>query len=294
VIAILLGGLSLSLWAAASPPLDQEPAMPVPAAVTGAIPARRVPPGAALPPPPDPASIRATLITNFKRDQEAVIRYSHKEHVILVKNNVRDARTLLLFYINGHGVAETIALDNRQLSAAEIRAEHARAVIRAQAAAKLPPAPVGGLEFGGKTFTFSDLAADYLYSNPNVFVYDGRATWSYDLSPNPNAHSGSMEEQALLGSIGQIWIDAADRHVIRISLRTYKPVRYLGGFLATIHSGELDLLLKRHSPGEWLPQYYGFELDATIAFFKHIAESKQTTFSDYDPMTPAMLAYSRH
>src|SRR5690348_13223291 len=85
--------------------------------------------------PPPAERIKAKLIANFQRDQEALLGYVHHEHVVTIKDGERDARTLRVWYVNGHEVNETIALDDRQLSAEELSAEHARAMKRDEEAA---------------------------------------------------------------------------------------------------------------------------------------------------------------
>lgn len=235
--------------------------------------------------PPSLDRLREELIRNFAADQQAVLRYEHREYVLVRKNQTRDGRTLLVYFVNGHQVAETTAVDGRELTAAARAAEHRRAEARAAASAHRPPPPVGALEFNRKTYPFRKLAGDYVYGPARVEQWHGRTTWVYPAAPNPNATSRSREEQVLLSSRGEIWVDAEDHHVVRISMHTFEPVRYILGILATIHTASLDLQLARRAPGEWLPTEAYFDFDATILFFKDLRESKLQVFSTYQPLT---------
>lgn len=242
---------------------------------------------AAQPPPPAPPpaeQIKAQLIANFQRDQTALEAYTHHEHVVTMKDGERDARTLRVWYVHGHEVNETIALDQRKLSAAELSAEHQRALKRAEEAAQRPPAKTGVLVFGGHEYPFAKLANDFVYGKAEVRQWNGRTIWVYPATPNPHAEGRSREETLLLHTAGEVWVDAADRHVIRVSVRLTSPARYGLGVLATVHAAALDLVLDQHAPGVWLPAETDFSLQATVLFFKDITRAKHTTYSDYQPL----------
>ncbi|HUX68385.1 MAG TPA: hypothetical protein VMV31_12935 [Terriglobales bacterium] len=243
------------------------------------------PAGAAQAPasPPPAAAIEARLIAAFQNDQEALLHFQHLEHVVTGRDGAFDGRTLHVWYVHGHAVSETIALDHRALSPKEIAAEHQRALIRARDAAQRPPAPAGVVVFDGQRYPFAKLADDYLYRDPQRRVWRGREIWVYQAYPNPATASRSRAESLLLHSQGVVWVDAADLHVIRIELHTTSPVRYGLGVLATIHSAGLELDLERHSPGVWLPAHADFHLSATVLLVKSLLRSKQQTFSDYTP-----------
>lgn len=231
--------------------------------------------------PPPAEQIKANLIVNFQHDQEALLGYVHHEHVITMKDGERDARTLRVWYVNGHEVNETIALDDRQLSAEELSAEHARAMKRAEEAAQRPPAKTGVLVFGGHEYPFAKLANDFIYGPATVKTWNGRKVWVYPATPNPHAHGRDRAETLLLHTAGEVWVDAEDEHVIRVSVHLTSPVRYGFGVLATVHQAALDLLLQRHAPDEWFPAETDFSVEATVLFVKTITRAKHTTYADY-------------
>jgi len=234
-------------------------------------------------PPPPAAAIQARLIAAFQGDQEALLRFQHLEHVVTSRDGRRDGRTLRVWYVRGRAVSETIALDSRTLSPQELTAEHQRALQRARAAAQRPTAPAGVVEFDGQRYPFAKLADDYLYLDPQPRLWQGREIWVYQARPNPATASRSRAESLLLHSQGEVWVDAADLHVVRIALHTTSPVRYGLGVLATIHAAKLELDLQRHSHGVWLPAHADFQLSATILLVKSLTRSKQQSFSDYTP-----------
>jgi len=233
--------------------------------------------------PPAAAEIQARLIAAFQQDQRALEGFTHREHVVAMKDGARDARTLQVWYVNGREVSETIALDDRVLSAAELDAERKRALIREHAAEQRQPPPTGVIEFAGRTYPFSRLADDYLYSDPVTRQWRGRTVWIYQARPNPAQPSRSREETLLLHSSGEVWVDVQDLHVIRVALHSTSPVRYGLGVLGTVHAAELTLQLERQQPGVWLPAEADFSLQATVLVLDHLRRSKQQTFSDYRP-----------
>ncbi|MGH9518056.1 MAG: hypothetical protein ACRD2D_00335 [Terriglobales bacterium] len=240
--------------------------------------------------PPEALAIKSRLIANFRSDQLALERFTHQEHVCTDKDGVRDGRTLRVWYVNGREVSETVALDNRALSSEEIAAEHARAMERARQAGMRDRPPAGMIVFEGKAYSFEKLAGDYVYGPADMRIWGGRTVWVYPARPNPDAPSRSRAESLLLHSQGEIWVDAEDLHVMRVSLHTTAPVRYGLGVLATIHHAQLDLQLQREAPGLWLPAEADFSLDATILMVRKIARSKTQTYSDYSDATSAAAA----
>lgn len=248
------------------------------------LPFRQLSPGGA-PPPID--SIRTTLIRNFADDQSAVFRYRHTEHVIEKKDGKVVDKTQLVWFVNGHQVSEVIAYGNQPLTPQAQAVEQEKAMERAGSLVHRPPLPAGGLEFNHKNYPFAKLAQDYVYGPGKAIEWNQRTVWVYPAEPNPNAPDRSREEELLLSSRGEIWVDAEDLHVIRIRIHTFEPVRYWLGFLATIHKAQMDLELQRYAAGEWLPEKVDFSFKATVLLFKNLARGKTQIFSGYMPETPA-------
>lgn len=242
--------------------------------------------------PPAPAATAALeqrLLVAFQADQQALLGYTHREHVVTRKDQQTDARTLSVWYVHGRAVSETIALDNRTLSNEELSAEHARACERAAAAAQRQPPRLGVIEFGGHSYPFARLAHDYRYTDPHTVVWNGRPTWVYEAVPNPDVRARSHEEYLLLHSRGEVYVDAEDQHVVRMAIQSTGTVRYLLGVLASIHHADFLLELERRQPGVWLPKEADFHLQATVLLFHHLTRSKQTRYYDYSA-TPGATA----
>ena len=253
-------------------------------ALLAAAPAAFAQAPAASPPPID--SMRAELIRNFSADQRNVWRYSHRERVALAKNGRVTRRRLLVYFVNGHQVTITLANNGQPLTAAQLEDERHAAQARAAELRHRPPPPAGSLIFNGRAYSFAKLANDFLYAPGRVDRWQDRTVWIYAATPNPNTPSRSREEQVLLGSKGEIWVDAQDHHVVRITLHTFEPVKYFLGILATVHSAHLDLQLARRTPGEWLPARTDFAFDASILLFKRLREAKTQNFSDFQLRSP--------
>lgn len=234
-------------------------------------------------PPPPAGTIKSQLVAAFQRDQEALSGFRHQEHVSTNKDGVTDGRTLRVWYVNGHQVSETIALDGRELSPAEISAEHQRAMQRAADVTARPAPPTGTIVFEGQSYPFARLADDYIYTAAKTRMWRGRVIWVYQAYPNPDIASRSHAETMLLHSQGEVWVDAEDMHVIRIALHTVAPVHYVLGILATIHQATLELDLERYRPGLWLPAEANFQMRATVLLVRPLLRSKLQVYSDYQP-----------
>ena len=237
--------------------------------------------GAAAQGPPPAERIKAQLIDNFLQDQQALQGYIHREHVTIEKDGDREGHTLRVWYVHGHDINETIAHDDRPISAGELAAGQKSALKHAAEAAQKPPAPEGMLVFGGHAYPFSKLANDFVYGAAGIRTWNGRTVWVYPATPNPHAESRSREEKLLLHTAGEVWVDAGDLHIIRISMHLTSPVKYGFGVLATVHSAALNLVLDPGGAGEWLPQEADFNVQATVLLLKSISRAKRTTYSDY-------------
>jgi hypothetical protein len=229
-------------------------------------------------------SLRALLIRNFSNDQAAVTRYRHTERVIEKKDGKVTNKTQLVWYVHGHAVSEITGYDNTPLNPDQRAEEHRKALQRARQMTSREPAPVGVIVVNHKQYPFAKLASDYVYGPGKVMQWHGRTVWVYPAEPNPNTPDRSREEEVLLSSRGEIWVDAEDLHVVRIQIHTFEPVRYWLGVLATVHQAELDLELQRYAPGVWLPETADFSFQATVLLFKHMVRSKTQIFSDYVPV----------
>ncbi len=234
-----------------------------------------------MPPPPPAAQIEPRVIAAFESDQKALQHFQYLEHVVTVKNRAVDARTLRVWYVNGNAVSQTVALDSRQLSQTELAAEAQRAQIRARAAARRPPPPAGVVVFDGVRYPFSRLAHDYIFSDGETRLWHGRPVWVYQARPNPRTDSRSRAETLLLHTAGEVWVDAGDLHVIRLTVHSTSPAKYLMGVLATIHRARLSMEMQRYRPGVWLPAKAYFSLNATILMFDNIYRSKRQSFRDF-------------
>ncbi|HET9785273.1 MAG TPA: hypothetical protein VFP94_10005 [Terriglobales bacterium] len=242
----------------------------------------------APPPAPTPA-LQQRLLGAFQVDQRALLTYSHREHVTVVKDGKTQRTTTRVWYVHGRAVNETTARNGVPLTDSEQTLEHSYALKRAQAAAQRPAPPIGELEFSGRSYPFSRLAHDYLFQPLATRLWNGRTTWVYEASPNPDAKARSREEKLLLHSAGEVWVDVEDQHVVRIQIHATSPVRYGFGLLAVVHEADLLLELQRIQPGVWLPQTTAFHAQATVLMVDSIARAKEQLAYDYQPLEAARM-----
>lgn len=92
-------------------------------------------------------------------------------------------------------------------------------------------------------------------------------------------------DKALNQSTGTMWVSQEDFGVARVEFKLDKPIRYLGGLLATVRNTEGRLELERIEPGVWLPIEFELKLDLRIVF-KNLRRTIRRHLSDYRRVVP--------
>jgi hypothetical protein len=87
-------------------------------------------------------------------------------------------------------------------------------------------------------------------------------------------------DTALNRSTGRLWIAKADYGVPRVEFDLDEPIRYLGGFLATVRETAGRVEYQRIEPDVWLPTEFELELDLRI-LVKNIRRVISRRWSDY-------------
>lgn len=87
-------------------------------------------------------------------------------------------------------------------------------------------------------------------------------------------------DKALNRSTGRLWIAKADYGVPRVEFDLDEPIRYLGGFLATVRETAGRVEYERVEPDVWLPIEFELELDLRV-LVKNIRRVISRRWSDY-------------
>ncbi len=175
-------------------------------------------------------------------------------------------------HYSGPWVVQTlVAQDGRQLSTAEIDAQHTsdKDLVRARSGVlKLESDPRAEGNGGLKLSDF--LAADR-FINLRRESFRGSEVLVLDFVPNPEFQPRRAIDKLLKNLSGKLWIDEHDLHGIRLEGHVFNNVSY-GGFLASVRKGTSIIFEQQKVNGEiWLPSYTELHFDARELFSnKHI------------------------
>jgi hypothetical protein len=87
-------------------------------------------------------------------------------------------------------------------------------------------------------------------------------------------------DKALNRSTGRLWITKADYGVPRVEFDLDEPIRYLGGFLATVRETAGRVEYERVEPDVWMPVEFHLDLDLRV-LVKNIRRQISREWSDY-------------
>lgn len=203
---------------------------------------------------------------------------------------VTDTETALYrrYGISGALFDELVEKEGRPLSEKERRKERERRddfedEVRERLADGLPPQPDDGrrVQFDG-----------YLMQRYNVEILGeedvrGHLCWVISMEPR----EGKLPErdrmdQALNRANGRIWVAQDDFGVARVEFILRDPIKYLGGFLATVRKTNGRIEIDRFESGVWMPSEFELQLDLRV-LFKNIRRVISTEWTDYERATTA-------
>jgi hypothetical protein len=91
-----------------------------------------------------------------------------------------------------------------------------------------------------------------------------------------------MESQVLPGMAGELWIDQATYHWVKVTAKVIRPVS-IEGFLAQVQPGTHFLVEK--SPvdhGIWQVTHFAMESHAKVLFLVNRNDAEEDTFYDFE------------
>ena len=183
---------------------------------------------------------------------------------------------------------ELVEKEGEPLSEKERREERERLgdfeeEVRERVAEGLPPQPDDG-----RRVQFDS----YLMQRYNVEIVGeedvrGHTCWVISMEPR----EGELPERnrmdvALNRANGRIWVAQDDFGVARVEFILRDPIKYLGGFLATVRKTNGRIEIDRYEPGVWMPSEFELQLDLRV-LFKNIRRVISTEWSDYERVTTA-------
>ena len=104
----------------------------------------------------------------------------------------------------------------------------------------------------------------------------------FDFRPRAGFHPTTQGESIVSKLSGVIWVDPAERQVVRLEARLVEGFKIGGGLLASIKPGSAFIFEQtRMSDGVWLPRFAQVNASARILLFAGMSINQTEEYSDY-------------
>lgn len=118
--------------------------------------------------------------------------------------------------------------------------------------------------------------------SPRRETFRGRESIVFDFRPRPGFRPSNRGESIVSKLSGIIWIDPAERQVIRLEARLVDSYKMGGGLFASIQSGSAFTFEQTRLPeGIWLPRFSQFNISARVLLVAGVTVNQTREFSDY-------------
>ena len=199
-----------------------------------------------------------------QRDYTYHVRTEAQEldgHEQVKKITVTEAESLTL---QGVRVNRVTSRNGNALTADELRKEDERidkaVERRKEQREKLQAKGTASDDQGNAMLPASRILELGTFSNPRRELLEGRSTILLDYAGDPHAKTNNTFEGVVRNLIGTVWIDEADRMLVRARGEFRDNFKIGGGLLVNVHKGtHFQFRAARQADAVWLP----YDIDAT-------------------------------
>ena len=215
------------------------------------------------------------LIGAQKKHEEALNRYTYDElevrEEIDGRGAVRKRRSRLyeVFHVKGRPVRQLTAENDLPLSPqrrTEVEREVAKkveSILKGETVAERPGVRLSSIL---ERYDFRAVAREEL---------DGRTALALEFAPRPGKRD--LDHDGLLRQLtGRIWVDEAERQIVRAHLRNLEPVKFALGIGGKLSHVDLDLRFRKLEDGVWLPREIRGEFHGRKLFSSFRVRNTQT------------------
>jgi len=104
----------------------------------------------------------------------------------------------------------------------------------------------------------------------------------FDFRPRAGFKSSTQAESIVSKLSGVVWVDPAQRQVVRLEARLVDTFKVGGGLLASLKSGSAFVFEQTQLPdGVWLPRFAQINMSARILLFAGMSVNETEEYSDY-------------
>lgn len=247
-------------------------------------------PGSA--PMPDPNALLSDVEQNQRKLEALQKDYTYHVHTDeqelskdggVKKTETEEAESVT---IDGVRVNRIVARNGKPLTPEEQQKESER-VDKAVARAKERQAKVASR--GGETDARGDEVMPLsrilelgTFSNPRRVEMGGRSTIVLDYAGNPQAKTHTTFEGIMRDVVGAVWIDEADRVMMRAQGHFLNDFKLGGGLVADVRKGtNFEYQATRVGDGVWLPAAIDGKGSVRVLLFANFNGHMHVTTSDY-------------
>jgi hypothetical protein len=120
------------------------------------------------------------------------------------------------------------------------------------------------------------------FVSPRRESFRGRDVVVFDFRPRAGFKPSNAGESLVSKLSGVIWVDPAERQVVRLEARLVESFKMGGGLLASVKPGSAFLFEQtRLEGGIWLPRYSQVNASARVMLFTGLTINETNEFSDF-------------
>lgn len=120
------------------------------------------------------------------------------------------------------------------------------------------------------------------FVSPRRELFRDRSAVVFDFRPRPGFRASNRQESLISKLVGVIWVDPADKQVIRLEARLAEGFKMAGGLLLSLRPGAAMVMEQtRMNEGIWLPRLAQINLSIKVLLFGGGDLNKTLEWSDY-------------
>jgi hypothetical protein len=234
---------------------------------------------AAAPLPEGNAYVRG-LVARQKEREEALNRYTYDVEQLSEEMDGHGAVTsrkvqrFEVFYVKGRPLSKLVEEDGRALSPGQ-RADEEKRVRE-----KVDHLASDRVPFRDTTVRLSAILERYDFRTVGREDLEGWSTLVFEFRARPGKREldGDVVLRALTG---RIWVDEAEREVVRAEVRNAAAIKLMLGLGASVSGLGLVLDFRKIEDGLWLPARVEATVEARVLLIKGFRGRSTTIFSRY-------------
>ena len=131
------------------------------------------------------------------------------------------------------------------------------------------------------------------FVSPRRERFRNRDAVVFDFRPKPGFKPSNREEDLISKLVGVVWIDPADKQVMRLEARLAEGFKMAGGLLFSVRPGaSLVMEQTRMNEGIWMPALAQINLSMKVLLFGGGDMNKTYEWSDYKHFSGDVRDYS--